>query len=89
MAKMIIEGTVLKTLGDPFAIIIVKMPIFADTKSAEAAVRSVMPFFPNMPIVLMAQNEKGTAFYKGRPDIVKHLSSMDSRRIPWKKYTIG
>jgi hypothetical protein len=45
--------------------------------------------FGAMPIVLMAQDSKGTPTYFGRPDIVSFLANVFVEQIPWMKYTIS
>ena len=45
-------------------------------------------FFPNMPIILMSQDNSGTPHYYGRKDIVEFLKSIRLDQIPWKEYHI-
>ena len=43
----------------------------------------------NIPIILMAQNNRGVPTYDGRSDIVRFLANIHPARIPWKKYTLS
>jgi hypothetical protein len=45
--------------------------------------------FPGMPVVLMAQDSRGTPTYYGRRDIVRFLGDISMSRIPWKWYTVS
>ncbi len=86
---MKIDGAVVSEQGVTFAIVIMKMFVLDSKSESESAIRSLEPIFPNMPIVLMAQTDKGTPQYCGRPDIVKFLASIDMNRIPWREYTVS
>lgn len=82
------EGAVVKEQGITFAIVVVKPHVLQNPSTREEARSSFSYHFPNMPIILMAQNSSGRPEYHGRTDIVKFLASIDFRRIPWKKYTL-
>ena len=45
-------------------------------------------FFPNMPIILMSQDQNRQAHYFGRKDIVDFLKTIRLDQIPWKTYHI-
>jgi len=84
------EGAQVREQGVEFAVVIVK-PHILDNSYEDERENLRMSFssvFPNVPIILMAQNYKGIPTYHGRPDIVKFLASIDHRRIPWKRYTL-
>lgn len=84
---MTFEGALITEQRVTFAIVIVKPYVL--TSSDRENVRSgYKRFFPTgIPIILMAQNSRGTPTYHGKPDIVKFLANLDFRRIPWKRYT--
>jgi len=46
-----------------------------------------MHYFGNIPIILMAQNQKGIPTYESRKDIVHFLANIHPSKIPWKHYT--
>lgn len=79
------EGAVVKEQGVTFAIVIVK-PFVLNSSSRENIRASFIPFFGNIPIVLMAQNSRGIPTYHGRRDIVHFLANINPARIPWKHY---
>ncbi len=85
---MRVTGSVIKEQGVIFAVIVVKPHVTRYTASAIEARRSLSYFFPNMPIVLMSQNENGVPRFVGRKDIVEFLQSIRLEQIPWKEYHI-
>jgi hypothetical protein len=85
---MVLEGAVVKEQGQTFAIVVVKSQVLDSTDRVKIQ-RSFSNYFPGMPIILMAQDSRGTPRYYGRTDIVNFLSNINISRIPWKKYTFS
>lgn len=85
---MIITGAVIKEQGVTFAIVSVKPYILRYTATAVQARRNFSAFFPNMPIILMAQTPEGAPRYVGRKDIVDFLNTIRINQIPWKQYKV-
>lgn len=85
---MIINGAVIKEQGVTFAIISVKQHVTRYTVTTINARQNFSYFFPNMPIILMSQNEYGIPRYVGRKDIVDFLKTIRVDQIPWKEYNI-
>ncbi|WP_110956186.1 hypothetical protein [Anaerosinus massiliensis] len=85
---MLINGAVIKEQNVTFAIISVKQHITRYTVTAVETRQKLSYFFPNMPIILMSQNENGIPRYVGRKDIVDFLKTIRVDQIPWKQYTI-
>lgn len=83
---MTFEGAVIREQGVTFAIVVVKESALSTLSSAGELINSFRPLFPQLPIVLMAQDWRGTPKYVGRTDIVRFLASIHPSRIPWKKY---
>lgn len=81
------QGALIKEQGQTFAIVIVKPQVIQLQSEANNAREAFSTVFPNMPIILMAQNGRGIPTYQGRPDIVKFLASINPGRIPWKEYS--
>lgn len=79
------DGAVIKEQGVTFAIAVVK-PFVLNSSSREQVRSSFVPFFGNIPIILMAQNTHGIPTYNGRRDIVHFLANVHPARIPWKHY---
>ncbi|MCC5902735.1 MAG: hypothetical protein JJT87_12525 [Halomonas sp.] len=81
------QGAVIKEQGVTFAIVVVKKHIVDSQHQSDEAISSFMPMFPGMPVVLMAQDSRGTPKYRGRRDIVNFLANVHPSQIPWKEYT--
>jgi hypothetical protein len=79
------DGAKIKEQGVIFAIVVVK-PYALTSPSKEQIRASFIPFFGNIPIILMAQNSRGIPTYDGRRDIVRFLANINPARIPWKHY---
>lgn len=82
------QGAVIREQGVTFAIAIVKKRVIDNKSEAERTSASFQHVFPGMPIVLMAQDSRGTPTYYGRKDIVGFLASVSMSAIPWKEYTL-
>ncbi|NIE81392.1 hypothetical protein [Asaia sp. As-1742] len=85
---MQIEGAVIKEQNTTFAVVVVKREVLSDLYRAQDAIRSFSPIFPGIPIVLMAQDHRGTPSYYGRSDISKFMASVPLQAIPWRRYDI-
>ena len=83
---MKVQGAVIKEQGNTFAIVIVKSRVVQSAFQSNNVIRSFGTLFPGMPIILMAQNSRGTPTYYGRRDIVRFLSKVPMHAIPWKQY---
>lgn len=86
---MKIQGAIIKEQGVSFAIVIVKSYILQSQSESEKAAHAFAPYFPGLPIILMAQDSRGTPTYWGRKDIVKFLANLHVSQIPWKEYTFN
>ena len=85
---MKIQGAVIKEQGLIFAIVVVKRNVIQNNFSAKKAIGTFPPIFPRIPIVLMAQDNRGRPTYYGRRDIVRFLARVSLRTIPWREYTL-
>lgn len=85
---MRVQGAVIREQGQAFAVVIVKPHIVQNRSAAADAICSFGPVF-GVPVVLMAQDGRGTPTYYGRSDIARFLSSVPLRSIPWREYTIN
>ena len=83
---MNIHGAVIIEQGVTFAVISVKQSATMYTARLVQARQELSQFFPNMPIILMSQDEHGTPHYYGRKDIVEFLKTIRLDQIPWKEY---
>ncbi len=59
------------------------------SSEANRAISSFQPLFPGLPLVLMAQDSRGTPTYYGRRDIAKFMANVPLSSVPWKEYTAG
>lgn len=83
------QGAIIKEQGVTFAVIIVKKHVIDDRIGAGETIQSFQRVFPAMPIVLMAQDCRGTATYYGRRDISKFMASVPLAAVPWKEFTVS
>jgi hypothetical protein len=83
---MTFQGAIVKEQGVTFAIVIVKKSVIDNHAEAGRAIISFQPYFPGLPVVLMAQDHRGVPTYYGRNDIAKFLASVPLQAIPWKEY---
>lgn len=82
------EGAVVKEQGVRFGIVIVKPHVLHSRDEQQNARLLGTRAFGPMPIVLMAQDGRGTPTYLGRPDIVRFLAGILLEQIPWQRYTL-
>ncbi|OYD57896.1 hypothetical protein CGZ90_08320 [Fictibacillus aquaticus] len=78
------DYALVKEQGVTFAVVVVKSYVLK-SDDVEEVRASYRPYFPGVPIILMAQDLRGVPTYHGRKDIVKFLSRIDHRRLPWKR----
>jgi hypothetical protein len=86
---MTFEGAVVKEKGVTFAVVVVKKAVLSTPSEAQRLADGFQPVFPGVPIVLMAQDNRGVPSYYGRKDIAAFLARIPIRAIPWKKYTLN
>lgn len=85
---MRIQGAVIREQGITFAVVIVKPHVIQSHTAAAEAIQTFTPIF-GVPVVLMAQDSRGTPTYRGRRDIAQFMASVSLRAVPWKEYTIS
>jgi hypothetical protein len=85
---MTFQGAVIREQGVTFAVVIVKKHVIDSSTEAGRAIAAFQPAFPGLPVVLMAQDARGTPTYFGRQDIARFLASVPLSAIPWKQYTV-
>jgi len=82
------EAAVLRQQGVTFAVVVVSSSVLERKIVAGRTREKLKRLFRDMPIVLMAQKPGGTPTYYGRRDLVKFLSKVGLKDIPFKEYTI-
>lgn len=85
---MIITGSVICEQGITFVIVVVKKHVIDSRFQANDLIDQLGSVFPGIPIVLMAQDYRGTPTYYGRDDIAHFMVKVPLRAIPWKKYHV-
>lgn len=85
---MTFQGAVIREQGVTFAVVIVKKHVIDSSAEADEAIAAFQPVFPGLPVVLMAQDYKGTPTYYGRQDIARFLASVPLEAILWEQYTV-
>ncbi|MFH2056488.1 MAG: hypothetical protein ABIJ61_11055 [bacterium] len=83
------KGAVVKKQGVTFAIVFVKEQVVDSQIQSQEAMEFLLSAFPDMPIVLMAQDSGGRPRYRGHRNIVNFLASIHPSQIPWREYTIS
>jgi hypothetical protein len=84
---MTFEGAVITEQGVTFGIAIVKESAVTDSNTANDLIPQFQVLLGVVPVVLMAQDDRGTPQYYGRKEIVNFLANIDFRRLPWKRYS--
>ena len=88
-ANVELTGAVLAEQNVTFAVVIVKSAFITDRSAADAFIEELKVPFGGIPVLLMAQDEKGTPTYYGRPDLAQFMSTVPVENIPWKKYMLS
>ena len=86
---MRLEGAVIKEQGVTFAVAVVKRVVIDSPQRRTTVARELEPVFGGMPVVLMAQDHRGTPIYWGRRDIARFMSAVPLGAIPWKRYPLN
>jgi hypothetical protein len=82
------DGALITDQGVTFGLLIVKQHLLHDPTTQRQMRSFGTRIWGRIPIVLMAQDHKGTPTYQGRRDIVQFLAHIDIRRIPFKRWTV-
>lgn len=85
---MRVQGAVIREQGQTFAVVVVQPHVLQNQVEAAQMIRSFVPVF-GVPVVLMAQNNRGAPTYYGRRDIARFMSSVPLHAVPWREYTIN
>lgn len=83
------QGAVIKEQGVTFAVVVVKGHVIGNNLDADRTIQSFQPLFPGIPVVLMAQDSRGTPTYFGRRDIAKFMADVPLGAVPWKDYSVN
>lgn len=83
------QGAVIKEKGVRFALVVVKRHVVQNRHEADKAIVTFRPMFPGIPVILMAQDSRGTPTYYGRKDIARFMANVPLDAVPWKEYTLN
>jgi hypothetical protein len=86
---MTFQGALIREQGVTFAIAVVKPTVLQDQVEADRTRRGFSAIFGSVPIVLMAQDNRGVPTYSGRRDIVRFLANKPMSAIPWREYRVN
>jgi signal recognition particle receptor subunit beta len=86
---MIFQGAVIKEQGVTFAVVVVKSHILNSRTEADRVIAAFQAVFPDIPVVLMAQDYRGVPTYYGREDISKYMANVPIAAIPWEEYSVN
>ncbi|RWA79617.1 MAG: hypothetical protein E5W34_00115 [Mesorhizobium sp.] len=85
---MRVQGAVIREQGQTFAVVVVKPHVVQNRAEATDAIQSFTSVF-GMPVVLMAQDGRGSPTFYGRKDIARFMSGVPLHAIPWRDYSIN
>lgn len=81
------EGALIQEQGVTFAVAVVENGLFYNSDDYIDQIRDTfVPYFPNVPIVLVSKDRKGRPVYHGRTELTLFLAGLDYRKIDWKQY---
>jgi hypothetical protein len=86
---MKVQGAAVSLGGKNFVVVLVGMEVVQSPGEADMAIDAMRPSFGGVPVVLMAQNEKGSPTYYGDEDLVRLLAGVPVDEMPWKEYPVG
>lgn len=82
------KGGIAEKDGVRFAVIQVDKDTMHIPGRAMDTVEQLKSIFPNMNIVLMTRDKKGSPIFFGRPDIVNGLGDASFKEVEWQDYTV-
>jgi hypothetical protein len=85
----VVDGAVVHEQGVTFGVAAVRAGTLSSSNRRSAALSGFRAAFGGIPTVLMEQDGRGVPTYFGRPDIVRFLSSVDLRRLPWRRMSLS
>lgn len=83
------HAAVIKDWSTTFAVVIVRPELLRSVHEATRAQVAFAPAFRGLPIVLMAQDQKGIPSFHGRKDLVALMSDIQLDAVRWREYSYG
>lgn len=84
-----LQGTVLHNGLTNVAVVVVQKYVIDNSFEANKTTTFLQELFPEMPIVLLAQDYRGVPVYYGRMDLVNWLSNIPPENLKWYEYTFA
>jgi hypothetical protein len=85
---MTFDGALIENGETSFGIIVVSLHTLRSESERSAVTERGRLVWGRVPLVLMAQDDRGVPHYRGRDDLVRFLSIVRPSRIPWTRYTV-
>jgi hypothetical protein len=86
---MKVQAAAISLQGVNFAVVLVGEDLLKSPGEADMAIERLEPVFGGVPVLLMAQNEKGSPTYYGDQDLVRSMADIPIDRMSWKEYSVG
>ena len=78
------------SVGDvQFAVVVVSEDLVNSPGEADLAIGRFEPVFGGVPVILVAQNDKGSPVYYGDQGLVQSMADIPLEDMPWKQYSVG
>lgn len=69
-------------------VVIVQSSVLSSDARCQEMVAAFEAHF-GQPVVLMAQDSRGTPTYWGRPDLSEYMAATPLEAIPWQRFTLN
>ena len=84
-----VQAAAISIAGVKIVVVLVRRDLVDSPGEAAMLVDLMQSGFGNAAIVLMGQDDDGTAHYHGDPDVLALLEGVPVERMPWKTYRLG
>jgi hypothetical protein len=85
---MNVDAALVSEQGVTFVVVVVQNSVLSSPTTRTATAAGFAPYWPGVPIVLMAQDARGAPEYWGRTDLAQFLASVPVESLPWRSWTI-
>ena len=80
------EAAVVVREDKKVAVVSVNPSIFHNSQNATMIIKSLLPVFPGLPVVLMTFDHQGKPAYFGRADLIVLLEDLENiKQEPWQE----
>lgn len=81
------EGTIIEEQGKKIAVVAVQQAVFKNSSDAITIIKSLLPIFNGIPVVLVTKDTTGKPAYLGRGDLIGLLENVNLSEASWQQYT--